>query len=226
MRRAVVLAALAAAPAALAQAPAPPAPTPAPVPVPVNPCDDAAQRLKCPDLTMPAPSDLHLRRSGSGRRQLLQATNRLVNVGDGPMEVRGRRTGSRVMGEVTQVIDTTGSTRRRFESSGRLRFTFIPGQYGYWKYENAAYFELWELDRSGARVRRAELGPKQNYCLRDYEKVRAYAVRLGYGACKQNPRLNSVKLGTSRGWSDTYFYGYAGSNHIDVTGLRGCYAFD
>ena len=46
-----------------------------------NPCDDAALDLKCPDLRMAPPSDLHVKRVGGQVR--LQATNHIVNVGQG-----------------------------------------------------------------------------------------------------------------------------------------------
>ena len=45
-----------------------------------------------------------------------------------------------------------------------------------------------------------------------------------YPACNTNPRVRRVVLGTSRGWSDVYPPGYP-EQWIDVTGLRGCFAY-
>src|SRR6516164_2836580 len=64
-----------------AQATAPTAPSttptsPAPPPAgPPSPCALASPRLRCPDLTMSAPSDLHLDRTTIPGRVLLRATS-------------------------------------------------------------------------------------------------------------------------------------------------------
>jgi subtilase family serine protease len=42
--------------------------------------------------------------------------------------------------------------------------------------------------------------------------------------CSRNPNRRVVRLGTSVGWADVYPAGYH-ENYIDVTGLRGCFAF-
>jgi hypothetical protein len=48
--------------------------------------------------------------------------------------------------------------------------------------------------------------------------------RFHYPACDRSPRMRSVTLGTSVGWSDIYPASYH-EQWIDVTGLRGTYAF-
>src|SRR5205085_7991502 len=82
---ACALAALTLGPAARAQAPV------TVEPPDTNPCHDAVLALKCPDLRMAPPSDLHVRRAG--RVLQLLATNRIVNVGAGPLELRAEHTG-------------------------------------------------------------------------------------------------------------------------------------
>jgi subtilase family serine protease len=45
-----------------------------------------------------------------------------------------------------------------------------------------------------------------------------------FPGCSQDPTKKAVTLGTSVGWSDVYPATYH-ENWIDVTGLRGCFAF-
>ena len=42
----------------------------------------------------------------------------------------------------------------------------------YWKFKDAARFELWAIDRSGRRTTLVRTGPKLDYCLRDLDRVR------------------------------------------------------
>ena len=190
-----------------------------------NPCLGAdAPELRCPDLQMAKPSELFVSR-GHGR-VLLHATNKLKSLGRGPVEVRGHRIARRQMA-VKQVIHTRDGGRRRYATNGLLVFYPIPGQGRYWKFHEAARFELWTIGAGGTRERMVRQGPKLNYCLRDLEHVHRSARsphHRVYPGCSQNPRQRARTLGTSVGWADVYPSSYH-ENWIDVKGLRGCFAF-
>jgi hypothetical protein len=186
-----------------------------------NPCADASLHLLCPDLVMRAPSNLFLVRRG--HRRLLTSTNAIINTGAGPLEVRGTRTGAKEM-TARQVIH--GPRTVIVRGTGSLYFKDVPPRGGfYWKYENAARFELWRLDAAGALTSRVRVGPKIFYCLRDLFHVRPYGRRSArFPSCRHPRAIGQVTLGISRGWADAYPSTYPG-NWIDVTGLRGCFAY-
>jgi hypothetical protein len=192
-----------------------------------NPClTPQRRRLLCPDLKMAKPSDMYIDTLTRPGKRLLRAANNLRSRGLGPVEIRGRRITELSM-DVTQRIHRKGGGRLAIKTTGRLDFTPIPGQYRYWKYRDAAAFELWSIGAGGAPHQRVRVGPKQNYCLRDLERTRPgrrSPRRRVYPACSQDPNRRAVVLGTSVGWSDIYPATYH-QNWINVSGLRGCFAF-
>jgi hypothetical protein len=191
-----------------------------------NPCDDPLLGLRCPDLRMAPPSDLHVRRAGKVVRLL--ATNHIVNVGRGPMELIGRRDPARPrFAQATQVIRTRTGRPVYFPDAGWIFFKAIPGQGHYWKYYRAARFELWTLHPDGSRATMVRIGPKLSYCLRDLDRVRTWARTprtAVYPACSRSASGGALRLGVSPGWADVYPSTYH-ENWISVTGLRGCFAF-
>ena len=191
-----------------------------------NPCTgpDAAE-LRCPDLQMRRPYELEVERTPKGR-VLLRATSAIKVRGRGPVELHGRRNGRRTM-RVRQHIYRVNGSRLSVRSAGHLYFYFIPGQGRYWKFANAARFELWSVDGDGGRRRLVRTGPKLHYCFRDLVKTSGGAHsprRRVYPGCNQDPGKRRVTLGTSVGWSDVYPAGYH-EQWLDVTGLRGCFAY-
>jgi hypothetical protein len=221
-------------PTAPATTPTAPATTPtAPAPPP-SPCTVTTLRLRCPDLIMSAPSELHLDRTTTSGRVLLRATSAINNRGSGPLELRAHRTGSHLA--VYQAIYDRSDRVHLYPTAARLVFKYIPGEryeYGnvgaasYWKLEHAAAFELWSIDARRRPVRVVRTGPKVDYCLRDL--VRTHPTSASprapvYPGCNQEPRMQSDVLGTSVGWADVYPYMYP-EQWIDVTGLRGRFAY-
>jgi hypothetical protein len=199
-------------------------PPPAPIP-PGNPCANA--NLLCPDFVMRRPSDIQVDRREIRGRILLRSRNSIDSRGLGPAELRGRRDGLKTM-SARQVIYRTDGSRRYYSTGARLYFQPIPDQGRYWKFANAARFELWALDAAGNRTGLVRVGPKQNYCLRDLEhtrRSRRSPRREVYPACDRSRRTRAITLGTSVGWSDVYPATYY-ENWIDVTGVpRGRYAY-
>jgi len=199
------------------------------------PCRRTRPRLRCPNLVMSAPSQLHLDRSTIPGRVLLRATSSIDNRGDGPLELAARRV-RRHRWSVYQAIYDRRGRRHLFGRRVRLVFKFVPGErYGfgsvgaarYWKMRHAAAFQLWSLDRGRHAVRLVRTGPKVDYCLRDLMRTAPSARSPGlavYPACSRDPALRRDRLGTSVGWSDVYPYSYP-QQWIDVTGLRGTFAF-
>jgi hypothetical protein len=225
----LVLAALAAA-TALGAPGAAPAQGPVPEPEDTNPCNDPFLALKCPDLRMAPPTDLHVRKVGQVVRLL--ATNRIVNVGAGPLELRAQHTGDPGsagyrFAQATQVVRAKTGPAVFFPDAGWVYWKAIPGQGHYWKYWRAARFELWTLNPDGSRAQMVRTGPKLSYCFRDLRRVRSYPRtprgRI-YPACSQSFGRKELRLGVSPGWADIYPSTYH-ENWISVTGLTGCYAF-
>jgi hypothetical protein len=191
-----------------------------------NPCHDPALALRCPDLVMAPPSHLRLERSPSRRHVVLRMENRIVNLGAGPAELFGERVSLSEM-RARQVIADAAGTRYRIVTGAELYFKSVPSRGGsYWKFKDAARFELWAVDLTAHRTTLVRTGPKLDYCLRDLDRVRPGPTvrrRRFFGACNQRAGTREVTLGTSVGWADVYPSTYP-DNWIDVTGLEGCFA--
>jgi hypothetical protein len=192
-----------------------------------NPCQDPGLALRCPDLVMGAPSDLRLDRKRDGRR-FLRMRNAIINVGTGPAELFAQRSGPREM-SARQVITDAAGGRHRFVTGAEVYYTAVPSRGGdYWKFDQAARFELWSEFPSGQAAALVRVGPKLRYCLRDLDRIRrpgpgtGVPARRVFPACNQSASKQQVTLGTSVGWADVYPASYPG-NVIDVTGLRGCF---
>ena len=174
---------------------------------------------------MRRPYDLYVERTPHGH-VVLHSTSAIESRGKGPIEVHGKRIGKKRM-SVTQRIYRANGSHLDVQIPGSLRFKFIPGQGGYWKFADAARFQLWSLDRNGKRKRLVQRGPKVYYCLRDLFRTspsRRSPRQRVYPGCNQNPNKRRVTLGTSAGWSDVYPADYY-EQYINVSGLRGCFAF-
>jgi len=201
--------------------------TAAPAAAAENPCaGPEAAHLLCPDLRIGPPADLYLQDAHG--RELLRATSDVRSRGRGPMELRGSRDGGRTM-RTNQRIYRAGGGHIDVRSDATLRFTSVGSYFGgsYWKVHQLARFELRRATPGGELGAVVRTGPKLNYCLRDLERTRPGKRSPGnrhYPGCNQNPYRNRVTLGTSVGWSDIYPADYD-KQWIDVSGLRGCFAF-
>ena len=126
-----------------------------------------------------------------------------------------------------QHIYRVDGTQLVVKTGAELYWKYIPGQGHYWKFRDAARFELWSLDAEGHRHKLVRTGPKVYYCLRDLKHTqpgkRSPRIRV-FPGCSQDPSKRSVTLGTSVGWSDVYPSTYH-QQWIDVTGLHGCFAY-
>jgi hypothetical protein len=192
-----------------------------------NPClTEAAKKLLCPTVTISKPSALYFERRSSGHL-VLRATSSLNSVGEGPVELRGTRTGPYSMSAVQRIYKRGGGSIT-VKTGARLGFKSIPGQYRYWKLRNAAAFQLWSVDSQDRPVKRVRTGPKIYYCLRDLKRTRPSLPRsphsFHYPRCSQSSSIKHVTLGTSVGWSDIYPATY-NEQWIDVTGLHGRFRF-
>jgi hypothetical protein len=176
---------------------------------------------------MSPPRGLFARRTAGGHTLLL-STNSINNLGRGGAELRGTRATPRTMHAVQVIHRRHRKGTLRIDTHATLLWKAIPGQDHYWKWKDAATMELWRLDGAGHLVELVRRGPKTVYCLRDLKHTspgRAGSPRSAhYPGCSQEYGAKHRTLGTSVGWSDVYPFTYH-ENWIDVTGLRGCFAY-
>jgi hypothetical protein len=188
---------------------------------PTNPCADPARHLQCPNIVMARPSQVWMEAT-RGHRLLLHATSSIDVRGRGPLDVIGRRIDARRMQAFQVIHRFRRADYLRRIPGGHVVFHRIPGQGSFWKFEDAARFELWSL---GPEHRLRRTGEKLIYCLRDLRRTspgpRSPRVAVHPG-CSQDRAAQRVHLGTSVGWSDIYPSTYY-EQYIDVTGLRGCF---
>lgn len=191
---------------------------------PPLPCNEPVLALRCPNLVMAPPHDFSTERTRHGRT-ILRMGNRIVNVGSAPLEIRGRRSGKREM-SARQIVGSAKG-RRSLKTGGELYFKSVPSRGGsYWKFDEAARFELWRLGGDGRRTRLVRTSPKLDYCLRDLSRThRSHRSprQMVFPACNQSASKRGVTLGISVGWAHGYPASYP-ENYIDVTGRHGCYA--
>jgi hypothetical protein len=193
-----------------------------------NPCITAFKRgLRCPDIVMRRPFGLYLDKLTKPGRTLLRAGNVIESVGRGPVELRGVRY-NRVYMHARQRIYKRKRGWITVQTGARLRLKFAHLNRYWWKFFNAARFELWRVDSHGRRTEKVRTGPKVSYCQRDLTHtrptLRGSPYYPHYPACSTNVNLRRDVLGVSVGWADIYPPSYP-EQWIDVTGLRGCFAY-
>jgi hypothetical protein len=166
----------------------------------------AAPRELLPDLDQATPRRLDVRlERGSWRLGFWSAA---VNVGDGPLVVRGHRASR---GEprmtVDQLLRLTDGSRRRYAGVGAMRYA-RSADHAHWHYLGFERYELVELRAGGyepvARDR------KTGFCLGD--RYRAFHDMPGMpakpvyrGRCGlRKPGLLSIRRGISVGYGDDY----------------------
>ena len=208
-----------------------------------NPCTGPGfGDLLCPDLMVGPAEDLYIERRGGGRGHdeaggyyrrraavRLHAGNDIRSRGRGPVELRGRRYKRNWMRANQAIHRAGGPGVEVFRTQIRLHYFFVGYRFGgsYWKVREPLSMEIWSLDESRRPLRRVRKGPKVHYCFRDLERTHPGGRSPRnpvYPACSQNPSLQRTTMGTSVGWSDIYPADYD-RQWVDVTGLRGCYAF-
>lgn len=198
-----------------------------------NPCESpGSELLLCPDLRVGPAADLYVEHSGGGYGYgggtLLHAGNDIRSRGRGPMELRGQLYKRNWM-RANQAIYRTGGGVEIFRTEAKLRFYSVGYEWGgsYWKVHDPLSMEVWSLDQDRRPLEPVRKGPKVFYCFRDLERTRAMSRsprNRVYPACSQDPGRKRVRLGTSVGWSDIYPSDYD-RQWVNVTGLRGCFAF-
>ena len=187
-----------------------------------------AKGLRCPDIVMDRPWGIYLDTVTKPGRALLRAGNAIESIGKGPGRAARRALQPRLHARAPAHLQArrrldhgadrgagcasssptcraTGgsSTTRPASSSGRLD---PPG--------------------SGARARCAPARRSPIACAtsrtRPWLSGTPYCAH--YPACSNNIGLRRDMLGTSVGWADVYPPDYP-EQWIDVTGLRGCFAY-
>jgi hypothetical protein len=152
--------------------------------------------------------------SGGGGRKLLRFDTYLANSGNGYLEVRGSRSGTRRPMVATQWIrNRSGGTTKR--QIGTMVWHAI---HGHWHLLQVAEYRL--LDAGGEPVGRTN---KVSFCLMDSRLVfpnhpNAAAVPR-YTYCPPGQNILSLRTGISVGWADIY-RATLPDQYIDVTGLE------
>jgi hypothetical protein len=184
--------------------------------MPASPAASASDKL--PDLAMARLRNFSIENTTDGRR-LLRFTTVVVNIGTGPLEVRGTRASSTDPWTAQQAIyDDAGGFRLVTTSA-----TFVWGGDGHnhWHVKNLESFELRRLSDGGS----VGISPKSGFCFGDNYQYKLglpgapqTKVYSGTGCAPKNPDALSLKMGVSVGWGDLYKY-VLPDQYIDITSL-------
>jgi hypothetical protein len=174
----------------------------------------ASDRL--PDLAM-----AKLRHIGTKRidgRRLLRFSAIIVNVGEGPFELRSRRATKRSRWSTRQVIhDDAGGSRSVATPSVRLMYA--GDGHNHWHVKDLEQYRLVPLRSAGG----SRIGQKVGFCFFDNYEYRLSlpdapeAPVYGHGACGTRDSVG-LRNGLSVGWGDIYHRSLPGQS-IDITGV-------
>jgi hypothetical protein len=162
---------------------------------------------------------VHIQSTTDGRR-LLRYSVLIVNVGQGPFEVRAQRPTVTAPWTVTQrVVGVTGGVRSVHAPQATVAYG--GDGHDHWHLHEFQHYELAHLD-TGARV---GIGMKGGYCFFDTDAYRltlpgaprspVYTIAT---VCRGGPNGLATHMGVSVGWGDLYNYQLP-DQYLDITGL-------
>jgi len=178
-----------------------------------------------PDLDVAAPSGLVVRRDRTAgtTRFLLGFESAANNVGAGPLEIRGTRTGvEQAEMRADQIVAGDDGTRSLVPGIGTLRYVVDP-THRHWHLLPFMRYEL--RHERGFRLARPDT--KSGFCLGDRyvtdpgqrlggePALPVYNTNCGLG----DTGLLAIEEGISVGWGDNY-EAWRDGQYLDLTGLR------
>lgn len=156
-----------------------------------------------PDMRLLPLYGVKIQSTADGRR-LLRFGTRAVNVGDGPLEVRGRARDERRMTEIYQwIADDLGGGREVHQPAARM---FWSGDgHSHWHVREFITVEVYKPESPDTTRRIRKLG----FCLMDSMRVGDRPnspTTRGYGppGCGTQIGVDSLAMGISVGWADDY----------------------
>jgi hypothetical protein len=179
----------------------------------------AADDLR-PDIAMAKLDSLHIDVRTIKGRHLLRFRTKVVNVGDGPLELVGTRSSAKAptMWVKQRIYNSAGTFRDIFLPHAKMQFNVGDGHH-HWHVLNLMLGILRAADGTGRPLRTAKIGFCMNdngvYSLRAANNAPAKPV---YKDCKAHNRGLEVHSGLSVGYSDTYGANIA-FQWIDVTNV-------
>lgn len=186
-----------------------------PAPMPTEPPPDSPEddgRLLLPDLVTLEPTHLRVVRDRAAGRVILRFSNTVANIGEGPIDLRGRATDEAQRYLVSQLMRHT--TYQYQVEPVDEHIVFHP-HHNHWHLEGFARYELWSMTSDGYLQEVLNLQGKVSYCLLDGHRMEG-SSRATYTTC--NPR----RQGISVGWSDTYTWDLSGQ-WVELSGLEDGY---
>jgi lysyl oxidase len=175
---------------------------------------------RLPDLRVARLADFRVQTTASGHR-LLRFTSMIVNVGRGPLVLRGTRSStSASQMVVSQRIYTDAGTSWSLRTPAVLRYS--GDGHDHWHVQRIVNYELKPRTNLSATPLR---GAKVGFCFFD---TNAYRLSLpgapssrqyAQSLCGTRSSL-TASMGLSVGWGDKYPWNFA-FQWIDVTGVKG-----
>jgi hypothetical protein len=183
-----------------------------------------------PDLRMKPPSAMritHQRTSAGAKRRLLRFTARMVNGGDGPFHVHGKRdcaTSACPEMDLTQRIRQSDGTTRSVETDEKAKFNVRDG-HNHWHVMAVERYVLIPMDATPETMVETTRGAKVGFCFFDTDannlSLPGAPNRPVYGkagCATGRPDALKINEGLSVGWLDLYPWDIA-SQWIDTTDL-------
>jgi hypothetical protein len=183
----------------------------------------ATDRL--PNLRMAAPTDFYFQVYNGQRR--LRFTTYMLNLGQGPFVILGRRTAGQTVMTVRQRIFRSDGTAYGYPGDATMRYT--GDGHDHWHIQRVAIYEVLQATRGGFRSvqrdGRALVGAKVGFCFFDTNPWDLSLPGAPGGRVYQQSGCGtryslSASMGLSVGWADKYPANFA-YQWIDLAGVPG-----
>ena len=160
----------------------------------------------------------HMQIQNEHQREMLRFSTTHINIGDGPLQVRGGGQIAPCVIDGVQLDQCTISTQEVLDASGKIVLThpagvaFFHPQHNHWHQSSVALFEVRVGAVNGPAL---ATGKKITFCLVDNDQT----VLVKKGASRAYFECNAELQGISVGWSDDYHQSTEGQE-LDITGAR------
>lgn len=158
----------------------------------------------------------HLQIQNEHQREMLRFSTTHINIGDGPLQIRGGGRIAPCVIDGTAYAQCTYATQEVLDAVGNIILThpagiaFFHPQHNHWHQSAVALFEI----RAGALNGPAlSVGTKITFCLVDNDQT----VLVKKGGSRTYFDCNAALQGISVGWSDDYHQSTEGQE-LDITG--------